>query len=151
MERSAFRRIVLRSAYLKRKTYESFLQSVPMLSSLDSYERLNIADALVSRSFDSGQCIIKEGEAADGMYFIEDGEVMVTIRKSGREMEVKRLSKGMYFGEMALVENRPRTASVYVKSPKVKVAFLERESFERLLGPCMNIMKRTMITYQYSS
>jgi cAMP-dependent protein kinase regulator len=122
-----------------------------MLSSLDSYERLNVADALVSRVFESGQCIIQEGDPADGMYFIEDGEVKVTIKKSGHETDVKKMSKGMYFGEMALVENSPRSASVYACSQKTKVAFLERESFERLLGPCMDIMKRTMTTYQRSS
>jgi cAMP-dependent protein kinase regulator len=56
---------------------------------------------------------------------------------------------------MALVENAPRSATVYAAAAgagsKVKVAFLERESFERLLGPCLDIMKRKMKTYQKSS
>ena len=152
MDRTSFKRIVVQSAYRKRKTFDSFLQNVPMLSSLDSYERLNVADALVSKVFNSGQCIVKEGDPGDGMYFIEEGEVKVTIRKSGKETEIKRLTRGMYFGEMALVENKPRTASVYAVGPdKVRVAFLERDSFERLLGPCIDLMKREMGSYEYSS
>jgi len=47
------------------------------------------------------------------MYFIEEGEVRVTITTGGRETEVKRISAGMYFGEIALLESTPRTASVY--------------------------------------
>lgn len=151
MDRDSFRRIVLRSAYLKRKNYEHLLQSVPMLSTLDSYERLNLADALVPRSFAPGERIIREGDAADGMYFIEDGEVRVTIMKAGKETEVSRVSKGKYFGEMALVEKSPRSASVYAAGKTVKVAFLERESFERLLGPCLDVMKRKMKSYVKSS
>ena len=54
-----------------------------------------------------------------------------------------------YFGEMALVENQPRSASVYASDTgDIRVAFLERESFERLLGPCLDIMKRNMATYE---
>jgi len=90
------------------------------------------------------------GDAADGMYFVEEGQVRVTIRKSGREVDVSKVAKGKYFGEKALVENSPRTASVYALG-NVSVAFLERESFERLLGPCINIMKREMKTYKKSS
>ena len=48
------------------------------------------------------------------------------------------------------MENAPRSASVYAKG-MMKVAYLERESFERLLGPCLDIMKRNMETYVKST
>ena len=150
MDRSSFRRIILKSAFKKRKMYQELLESVPMLKSVDDYERMNLADALSSRTFADGETIIKEGDEADGMYFIEQGEVKVTITKNGKEQEVGLMNKGKYFGEMALVEDKPRSASVYAIG-KVKVAFLERESFERLLGPCLDIMKRNIKTYKQSS
>lgn len=85
------------------------------------------------------------------MYFIERGTVRVTITKNGNEVEVRDVAtKGSYFGEMALVENKPRSASVYADG-KVKVAFLERMCFERLLGPCLDIMKRNIKAYTKSS
>ncbi|XP_064653243.1 cAMP-dependent protein kinase type II regulatory subunit-like [Lineus longissimus] len=146
MTRNSFRTIVLKAAFKKRKMYESLLEGVPMLKHLDQYERMNLADALTPRIYQD--CIIlKEGDDADGMYFIEDGNVKITITKDGKEAEVARSGKGKYFGEMALVENKPRSANVYAVG-KVKLAFLEVESFERLLGPCLDIMKRTIAKYK---
>ena len=151
MDRRSFRRIVLQSAFRKRKMYEKLLESVPMLSSLENYERMSLADALVSQTYEDGECIIKEGDSrADGMYFVENGAARVTITVDGKEVEATRINTGMYFGEMALLENSPRTASVYAVK-KVKVAFLERESFERLLGPCLDVMKRNTVSYKKST
>lgn len=149
MDRKSFRRIVLKSAFRKRRMYEELLESVPMLKSLDSYERMTLADALLPRTFSDGECIIREGDEADGMYFVENGTVRITIVKDSRESEIAHAGKGKYFGEMALVEQAPRSASVYAVG-KVKVAFLERESFERLLGPCLDIMKRNIESYKKS-
>lgn len=94
----------------------------------------------------TGQCIIREGDPADGMYFIETGRVRVTVTQGGTEVQAAEEVAGEYFGEMALLENRGRSATVYALGT-VKVAFLERDSFERLLGPCMDIMKRDTSKY----
>ncbi|KAK3761205.1 hypothetical protein RRG08_022605 [Elysia crispata] len=147
MDRASFRRIVQRAAFKKRKLYEELLKEVPMLNTLDEYERMNVADALTSESFPDGHADIQQGDEADGMYFIEDGSVSVRIRKGDQEVEVIKLHKGKYFGEVALIEDKPRTAAVYAAGP-VKLAFLERESFERLLGPCLDIMKRNSSKYK---
>ncbi|XP_004519271.1 cAMP-dependent protein kinase type II regulatory subunit isoform X2 [Ceratitis capitata] len=147
MDRQTFRRILLKSAFKKRKMYETLLDSVPMLKALKSYERMNLADALVTKHFSSNDRIIKQGDVADGMYFIEDGSVVVKMDQDGREIEISRLGKGQYFGELALVTHRPRAASVYADGD-IKVAFLEVRAFERLLGPCMEIMKRNIDDYE---
>ncbi|CAC5384899.1 cAMP-dependent protein kinase type II regulatory subunit-like [Mytilus californianus] len=147
MDRNSFRRIVLRSAFKKRKMYEELLENVTILKSLEPYERMNLADALVTRTYND-EVIIQQGEEADGMFFIESGMIRVSIQKpDGEEEEVGRHSTGKYFGELALIENKPRSASVNAIG-KVKVAFLERGSFERLLGPCVDIMKRNSEVYK---
>jgi len=168
MGRHAFRRLVLQSAFRKRQMYDRLLRAVPMLEALDDYERATLADALRSQSFADGDRIVAEGDTvADGMYFIERGEARVTITKDGKETEVTRLATGDYFGEMALLENGARTASVYAviqqqnrngdddsttaDNINVRVAFLERESFERLLGPCLDVLKRNTEAYQKST
>lgn len=150
MDRSSFRQIVLKSAFKKGKLYEELLERVPMLKHLNSYERMHLTDALHSQTYSDGQCIIKEGDEAHGMYFIEQGAVRVTITQDNKEQEVAQQTKGQYFGEMALIENAPRSATVYAIG-KVKVAFIERQSFERLLGPCLDIMKRNIESYKTST
>lgn len=93
--------------------YEALIDSVPMLKALQPYERMNLADALVPKSYSDGELIIKQGDAADGMYFLEDGEVKITVLDNGKEVEINRIGKGGYFGELALVTHRPRAASAF--------------------------------------
>ncbi|XP_037946770.1 cAMP-dependent protein kinase type II regulatory subunit isoform X2 [Teleopsis dalmanni] len=147
MDRQTFRRILLKSAFKKRKMYESLLDSVPMLKALQNYERMNLADALVSKTFKSNERIIKQGDAADGMYFIEEGRVSVRMEQESGEIEISKLSKGQYFGELALVTHRPRAASVYADGD-CKVAFLDSLAFERILGFLSDVLKRNVDVYE---
>lgn len=62
LDRQTFRRILLKSAFRKRKMYETLINSVPILKALQNYERLNLADALVPKSFGPGERIIKQGK-----------------------------------------------------------------------------------------
>ncbi|KAG5317537.1 KAPR2 kinase, partial [Pseudoatta argentina] len=148
MDRQTFRRILLKSAYKKRKMYENLINKVPMLKSLESYERMNLADALVPKQYSDGEQIIRQGDTADGMYFVEDGVVRITrLGEHGREIEINRVPAGGYLGELALVTHKPRAASAYAVGD-IKLAFLDVEAFERLLGPCMELMKRNIDDYE---
>ncbi|XP_022255288.1 cAMP-dependent protein kinase type II regulatory subunit-like isoform X2 [Limulus polyphemus] len=148
MSRQVFRKIVLKGAFKKRKEYETLLEGVPMLQSLNSFEIMNLCDALMPKSYKDGDIIIKQGEEGDGMYFVENGTVRIVMtNESGEEKELLKLSKGQYFGELALVTHKPRAASAYAVGKNVKLAFLDVLAFERLLGPCMNIMKRNIEEY----
>ncbi|KAK0054041.1 cAMP-dependent protein kinase type II regulatory subunit [Biomphalaria pfeifferi] len=147
MDRNSFRKIVLKSAFKKRKKYETLLESVNILQNLDRYERMTLADALVSRVYQDGEPIIRQGDDPDGVYFVEEGHIRITISSpDGTETDIGTRTTSTYFGELALIENKPRTANVYAVG-KVKVAFLERDCFERLLGPCVEIMKRNSQQY----
>ena len=55
------------------------------------------------------------------MYIIEEGSVSIRIQQDAGEVEISVLTKGQYFGELALVTHRPRAASVYA-TDNVKVA-----------------------------
>lgn len=75
--------------------YETFLSSVPILASLQVYERAKIADALESRTYEPGEQIIAEGEAGEEFYLVENGKAIV--EKSGMGV-IGELSRGDYFG-----------------------------------------------------
>lgn len=149
MDRVTFRRIVLRNAFQKRKMYEALLEKVPLLSSLNPYERMNLADALSSKSYTNGSTVIHQGDPADGMYFVETGEVSVkVVGNDGTERQVTTINEGGYFGELALVTHKARAATVAASGGDVRVAFLDVNAFERLLGPCMDVMKDRVDDYE---
>ncbi|KAH9416120.1 cAMP-dependent protein kinase type II-beta regulatory subunit [Dermatophagoides pteronyssinus] len=148
MSRQTFRRIVLKRAFMKRKEYESFIEKVEIFKFLEYYEKMSLSDAFMARCYKNGDLIIKQGDQADGMYFVQEGVVRIVKEENGQEQELSRVEKGGYFGELALITKKPRAATVYAATDEVKLAFLDVGAFERLLGPCMNIMKRNFNHYE---
>jgi cAMP-dependent protein kinase regulator len=138
LDRMTFRRILMESTFARRRMYESFLEDVPLLSSLTPYERSKIADALETQKFAAGQEIIKEGDPGHSFYLLESGEADA-VKGDAKVLHYK---KGDFFGELALLNDAPRAASV-VAASDVKVATLGKNAFQRLLGPVEGIMRRT--------
>ncbi|KAF2707897.1 camp-dependent protein kinase A regulatory subunit [Pleomassaria siparia CBS 279.74] len=139
LDRVTFRRILMDSAFQRRRMYEGFLEEVPLLSSLTPYERSKIADALETKKYPAGTTIISEGDVGESFYILENGQAEVF--KRGLDKPVKQYQKGDYFGELALLNDAPRAASV-VSTTEVKVATLGKNGFQRLLGPVEGIMRR---------
>jgi CRP-like cAMP-binding protein len=86
----------------------NLLRRVPLFSDLDNKELQGIANSMKQRTFSSGQEIAVEGESGVGFFVIEDGEAKVTVHGD----EVRRLGPGDYFGELALISQGARTATV---------------------------------------
>jgi len=148
IDRDSYRRILMGSTIRKRKMYEEFLAKVSILENLDKWERLTVADALEATSFEHGEAVVKQGEPGDDFYIIVDGSATVTqFRAEGEEsQEVGLLGPSDYFGEIALMLDRPRAATVTAQGP-LKCVKLDRARFERVLGPCSDILKRNIQQY----
>jgi len=71
------------------------------------------------------------------------GTVSVTVD----DQEVKQLAEGSYFGELALLSNKPRAATITVLSENATAGVLDVNAFERLLGPCKEVMERAIDNY----
>ncbi|KAE8174817.1 camp-dependent protein kinase regulatory subunit [Yarrowia lipolytica] len=138
LDRVTFRKILLDGTHQRRSMYDGFLKEVPILSDLGSYERNKLADALTSQVVEPGTAVITEGEAGDAFYLVESGEAEVT--KKGESGVVATLKQGDYFGEVALLNDLPRQATVTAKT-KLKVATLGKDGFQRLLGPVLDHLK----------
>jgi len=84
------------------------LQRVPIFSDLDRKELERIASSMKQRTFQAGDTVTTEGQSGIGFFMIEDGEAKVTV---GGE-ERRRLGPGDYFGEVALLNESARTATI---------------------------------------
>lgn len=146
IDRDTYRRILMGATIRKRKMYESFLEKVPLLAELDKWERLSVADALETVSFKDQETIIKQGEAGDCFFIVLEGTCVASMTTEAGTGDVKTYNETEYFGEIALLNHSPRAATITCKGA-VKCARLDRERFERVLGPCDAILRRNMENY----
>jgi len=148
IDRATYRNVLLHSMTDKRKMYESFLEKVPILQQLTAWERMTVADALETFTFQDGEIIMKEGEVGDRFYIIAEGEAEVFQNHASGMEQIATLHKSDYFGEVALLTNRPRAATVIAVN-SLKCVGLDRERFNRVLGPCEDILRRNMENYNH--
>ncbi len=146
LDRISFKKILMKTTIEVREVNKRFIEMVPLFSSLDEYEVLTISDALHEEGFEDSQAVLTEGEAGDKFYLIKEGNVVCTkLQSDGSVKEVKKLSSGDYFGELALLTNKPRQATVTAEG-RLSCLSIHRDTFSRLL--CMKeVLVRNMGTY----
>ena len=149
LDRGTFNNIVKEAAVKKRERYENSLKNVHILSTIDAYELGQICDAVKSEKAEKGDYIIRQNEIGDKFYILDEGEAYAckVFNEGEKEQIVKEYKSGDYFGELALLRDEPRAASVVAKT-KCKLITLDRLAFKRLLGPLEKLLKRNSETYQ---
>merc|ERR1712087_29553 len=95
---------------------------------MDPYERSQLADALQVESVGDQTTVMSQGEIGDKFYIVEEGAA--AAKKDGAE--VMQYGVGDYFGELALIRNAPRAATVITKGP-AKLLSINSVTFKRLL------------------
>lgn len=94
---------------------EELLRAVPLFATLPKKTLECLDRILVERRFPAGADIVKEGESGVGFFLITEGTVEVLRGPSA--MSMARFKKGDYFGEMALLDGHPRSATVRALEP----------------------------------
>jgi CRP-like cAMP-binding protein len=117
------------------------LGGVPIFEGCSKKELQTIARQVREISHDAGYVIATEGDPGAGLFVIADGEADVTI--GGKK--VNHLEKGDFFGEMALLDGGPRTATVTATAPITLYALTEWV-FRGLLAEHPSIAMRTLET-----
>jgi len=107
----------------------NLVAKVPIFSQLDKRSISEIARILFLRRFSKGEVVIKEGDVGDSMYFILDGEVEVTRQKDDLHIILK---SGDFIGEIALIEDTTRTATVIAKK-RLEMLELTTYDFNKLV------------------
>jgi len=129
LDRDTFSHIVKEAAQNKRNKYDAFLAKVPLLASMDPYERSQLADALRVESVEEGATIVTQGEVGDKFYILEEGAA--EAKKDGEK--VMAYGVGDYFGELALIRNTNRAATIGITGGTAKLLSIDSVTFKRLL------------------
>ena len=107
---------------------EDTLRLVPLFAELQPKQIRSLARWATSRTYSAGQVIVLEGQTGMGLYFIQSGEVKITKQSAHGEREIRRMGPGESFGEIALLDDKPRSATVTAVEPTTTVV-LDKSQF----------------------
>jgi uncharacterized membrane protein len=103
------------------------LRHVPLFESLDSEAAHELCELLESVESKAGTVLFRAGDEGDAMYLIEEGTVRICVRaQDGHEVTLTELHRGDFFGEMALLDRKPRSADARV-AEDARLAVLSRD------------------------
>jgi CRP/FNR family transcriptional regulator, cyclic AMP receptor protein len=105
------------------------LRSVPLFAKLDDLSTAQLRDLLDFREVSKEALLCKAGDEGGAMFLIVNGKVRISVSDAdGKELTLAELSRGDFFGEMALLDGRPRSADAKAIEPTT-LAVLERDDF----------------------
>jgi cGMP-dependent protein kinase len=142
-DRQNFKTILMKASSAKVDEFVNCLNKVHILNSLLADEKTAMAQALVEMHFAKNEIILQQGDPGNTFYILYEGTVAVL--KDGVQVETLIASKGrdmQFFGEKALQTNDKREATIQVTSENAKALALDRDSFNMILGPLEDIIKR---------
>ena len=101
------------------------LKAVPFFTQLNDRELDVVRAVAAEKSYPKNAVVLTEGEMGDSLYMIQAGKVKVFIGdEDGREIILKILGPGDFFGEMSMIDKQPRSASVNT----IEASTLDRKS-----------------------
>ena len=127
---------IIASAFIEAVRRREFVDTwnlvakVPLFRTLDAARIAAVAGVLRARRAERGERLIRKGDQADSMYFIVSGEVEVDQETSAPK---GRLSAGEFFGEIALIAERTRTATITALTP-CKLLLLHKDDFDSFMN-----------------
>src|SRR5260370_42706110 len=114
-------------------TVAQFLRRVPLFSHLTDTDIDRLAESARERNYPKNSVILFEDDPGDALYVVVTGQVkVVLIGEDGREVILSVLHEGQFFGEMALIDDEPRSAHVIAMEDSTLVV-LRREDFTNIL------------------
>lgn len=132
-----------------------FFKSVPLFAAVTDSELASLVRDFTRREFRAGETIFEQGDQGEVLYLIEAGQVRIFVQgRDGQELSVIVHGPGDIFGEMALIDNLPRSASA-VAAEEAVVYALSREHFRehmrRSFQLALNFMTAMSLRLRHSS
>lgn len=105
------------------------IRSVPLFASLDDVAAAELRNLLLTRDISAGKTLFRAGDTGDAMYLIESGRVRISVAdEEQRQIVLAELARGDFFGEMAIIDGKNRSADATVVED-ARLAVLSRENF----------------------
>src|SRR5437899_1865510 len=109
------------------------ITKIDLFSKLDEKILKKLSEACIMRPFTKNETIVRQGEMGLGLYLIAKGRVKVERDQGGVRMQLNELGPEQFFGEMSLLDNKPRAATVTAIEDS-ECVLLTRDSFVKLMN-----------------
>lgn len=132
INRKTLRHVLAAQSSREREEKMALLKNVPLFAKLNA-KFGQIADVMQYSTFEKDARVIRQGDAGDFLYMIKSGSVVITKESVRTSTELARLSAGQSFGELALLSNAPRAATITALE-KLCVYTIDKATFNSVLG-----------------
>lgn len=147
LDRETFNSIVMEAVQRKRAQCSDVLRRVALFQGVADTLLETIIDALKVETHPQGTTIIQQGAAGNHFFIVYEGQVVATRLAPEHPEPVTFLhAAGDYFGELALLRDEPRAATV-VAATDVQLLSMDRATFKRLMGPTEVFLEREAARY----
>jgi len=148
LDRESFQMLLATAENTKKSKYEEFLSNIELFKHMTRYELAQLSDLLESELYDDEEDIMKQGDEGGAFYILEDGQAKAYISGDKGEVEVKHYTDpGEFFGEVALITNAPRRATVRAVGGGCTVLAVTTEDFDKVLGSIRDVLAKNIDRY----
>jgi CRP-like cAMP-binding protein len=119
------------------------LAITPVFEGVPPEARMALAEKFQLQAYEGGTVVVKEGGAGDTFYLIRSGHVKVSTRGMGHQgdpVELGKMEEGSFFGEVSLLTDKPRTATVIADGP-LELMELTRGDFKTIVADYPSVLK----------
>eukprot|EP00440_Ansanella_granifera_P016203 gb/GFBE01017603.1/.p1 GENE.gb/GFBE01017603.1/~~gb/GFBE01017603.1/.p1 ORF type:complete len:471 (+),score=91.19 gb/GFBE01017603.1/:1-1413(+) len=150
LTREAYQALSTQSSTVKHKQYQRWLADVQLLKCLSKPELRKLSEVLEEADYDRGEVIIQQGEPGEHFYILAEGTCSAYIETQEGLVEVKTYrQKGQYFGEIALLTDEARKATIKATNKGATVLSISKEIFSAVLGPVQDALRKNLDQYQH--
>ena len=104
-----------------------FLKTVPFFDRLSNRQLKRVSDIMFERSYDADESILEEGQPGAALFLILDGKIAIEICRETSTTRLAVLERGAFFGEMALLDDSPRSANARALEPTRTLALYRND------------------------
>ena len=109
-----------------------FLGSVPLFTGLSQKQLGKLLVKLFEKEYSVGETVFLQGDPGKALFIVLSGKILIMRSRNAAEEQVAALDRGSYFGELALIDDQPRSASARAGEPSV-LLILYKSDFDDLI------------------